>query len=61
MKASTCGDTPPDVRTGSEAVQAEVEEDPFAEYLWMEHEEEFNQQVTHPGPVGRPHWSRSVT
>lgn len=26
--------------------QQESEEEPFAEYMWMEHEEEFNRQVS---------------
>lgn len=26
--------------------QQDSEEEPFAEYMWMEHEEEFNRQVS---------------
>lgn len=44
MKDSRLGSVVPKI---TEVVlnQQNSEEDPFAEYMWMEHEEEFNRQV----------------
>ncbi|XP_034399578.1 polyadenylate-binding protein-interacting protein 2-like [Cyclopterus lumpus] len=38
---------PPSLTVSTEVVRSGqfVSEDPFAEYLWMEHEEDFNRQV----------------
>uniref|UniRef100_A0A8C3A0X4 Uncharacterized protein n=1 Tax=Cyclopterus lumpus TaxID=8103 RepID=A0A8C3A0X4_CYCLU len=40
---------PPSLTVSTEVVRSGqfVSEDPFAEYLWMEHEEDFNRQVRH--------------
>uniref|UniRef100_A0A3Q3VSJ9 Polyadenylate-binding protein-interacting protein 2 n=1 Tax=Mola mola TaxID=94237 RepID=A0A3Q3VSJ9_MOLML len=42
MKDPRLGNVSGDVVLSS---QPDPEEDPFAEYMWMEHEEEFNRQV----------------
>ncbi|XP_029283101.1 polyadenylate-binding protein-interacting protein 2-like [Cottoperca gobio] len=34
-----------DPSLSSEGIRSGSEDEPFAEYMWMEHEEEFNQQV----------------
>lgn len=49
MKDPRLGNIVPDTTISNEVIlssQLNSEEDPFAEYMWMEHEEEFNRQVS---------------
>ncbi|KAM4555224.1 polyadenylate-binding protein-interacting protein 2-like [Odontesthes bonariensis] len=48
MKDPSIGGSAPNMSAGGEVILSghfSSEEDPFAEYMWMENEEEFNQQV----------------
>lgn len=48
MKDPRLGNIVPNTTISNEVIlssQLNSEEDPFAEYMWMEHEEEFNRQV----------------
>uniref|UniRef100_A0A3P9ICE7 Polyadenylate-binding protein-interacting protein 2 n=1 Tax=Oryzias latipes TaxID=8090 RepID=A0A3P9ICE7_ORYLA len=48
MKDPSFGTTTRSLTSGSDVIlssQFSPDEEPFAEYLWMEHEEEFNRQV----------------
>lgn len=48
MKDPRICPVPPSSSSSSQMIldQQESEEEPFAEYMWMEHEEEFNRQVS---------------
>lgn len=48
MKDPSISSGGPNMTTGTELIltsQFNAEDDPFAEYMWMENEEEFNRQV----------------
>lgn len=48
MKDPRLGNIAPNMTISNEVIlsnQLNSEDDPFAEYMWMEHEEEFNRQV----------------
>ncbi|XP_063349186.1 polyadenylate-binding protein-interacting protein 2-like [Pelmatolapia mariae] len=48
MKDPSISSGAPNMTTGTELIltsQFNAEDDPFAEYMWMENEEEFNRQV----------------
>ncbi|RVE67615.1 hypothetical protein OJAV_G00104550 [Oryzias javanicus] len=48
MKNPSFGTTAPSLTAGGDVIlssQFSPDDEPFAEYLWMEHEEEFNRQV----------------
>lgn len=47
MKDPRLANIPPNSALSTEVIlnQLNAEDEPFAEYLWMEHEEEFNRQV----------------
>lgn len=48
MKDPSISSGAPNMTTGTEVIltsQFNAEDDPFAEYMWMENEEEFNRQV----------------
>lgn len=46
MKDPSLSNVAPNMRTSGEVILGSLsEENPFAEYMWMENEEEFNRQV----------------
>lgn len=63
MKDPRLANIPPNSALSTEVIlnQLNAEDEPFAEYLWMEHEEEFNRQVRRPHARARTRTLRNKT